>query len=196
MERSMHSSSQLPVRACMLLLVALAYLAEDLGLDVILGAFAAGMVVRLATGGGNAVLESKLEAIGFGFLVPVFFIVSGMRFDLDGLVSDPAAAVLVPVFLVALLFVRGAPALLYARVLVGRDRAALALLSSTSLPLIVADHGDRRGRRADGDGHGGGARRRRDALRPALPAAGARRARPAASRPAPTWRPRCRSGMI
>jgi len=138
MERSMHSSSQLPVRACMLVLVALAFLAEDLGLDVILGAFAAGMVVRLATGGGNAVLESKLEAIGFGFLVPVFFIVSGMRFDLDGLVSDPAAAVLVPVFLVALLFVRGAPALLYARVLVGRDRAALALLSSTSLPLIVA----------------------------------------------------------
>ncbi len=138
MERSMHSSSQLPVRACMLLLVALAFLAEDLGLDVILGAFAAGMVVRLAAGGGNAVLESKLEAIGFGFLVPVFFIVSGMRFDLDGLVSDPAAAVLVPVFLVALLLVRGAPALLYARVLVGRDRAALALLSSTSLPLIVA----------------------------------------------------------
>ncbi|MET0686727.1 MAG: cation:proton antiporter [Solirubrobacteraceae bacterium] len=138
MERSMHSSSQLPVRACMLLLVALAYLAEDLGLDVILGAFAAGMVVRLATGGGSEVLESKLEAIGFGFLVPVFFIVSGLRFDLDGLTSDAAAAVLVPVFLCALLLVRGAPAVLYARVLGSRDRAALALLSSTTLPLIVA----------------------------------------------------------
>ncbi len=136
LDRSMHATSQLPVRACVLLLVALVYLAQDLGLDVILGAFAAGMVVRLACGhGGPGVLGVKLEAIGFGFLVPVFFINSGLSFDLGALGGNVA---LVPLFLAALLVVRGLPALLYRGVLGGRDRLALALYSSTSLPLIVA----------------------------------------------------------
>jgi Kef-type K+ transport system membrane component KefB len=136
--RSMRASSQLPVRLSMLLLVALAYLAEDLGLDVILGAFAAGMVVRLASGPDATVLEDKLEAIGFGFLVPVFFVTTGLTFDLDALTGDPTALLALPVFLLAVLVVRGAPALLYRRELDGRDRLGLALCSSTTLPLIVA----------------------------------------------------------
>jgi Kef-type K+ transport system membrane component KefB len=136
----MHATSQLPVRACMLLLVALVYLAEDLGLDVILGAFAAGMLVGLATRerGASAVLGHKLEAIGFGFLVPVFFIVSGVTFDLDALTGDAGALALVPLFLLALLTVRGLPALLARGELPARERVALALLSATTLPLVVA----------------------------------------------------------
>ena len=140
LERSMHTSSQLPVRGCMLLLVTLVYLAEDFGLDVILGAFAAGMVVGLIPRpeGAPRVLESKLEAIGFGFLVPIFFIHSGLAFDLHALTSAPLALAEIPLFLAALLIVRGLPALMYRSELGARDRVALALYSSTTLPLVVA----------------------------------------------------------
>jgi Kef-type K+ transport system membrane component KefB len=118
----------------------LVYLATDFGLDLVLGAFAAGMVVRLATGTGEATheLEHKLDAIGFGFLIPVFFITTGLTFDLDGLLGDPAAIALVPAFLLAFLAVRGAPALLYGGELGGRERLALAFYSATTLPLVVA----------------------------------------------------------
>jgi Kef-type K+ transport system membrane component KefB len=138
--RTMHSTSQLPVRACILLLVMLVYLATDFGLDLVLGAFAAGMVVRLAAGTGETthVLEQKLDAIGFGFLIPVFFITTGLTFDLDGLLADPAAIALVPAFLLAFLAVRGAPALLYRGELGARECVALAFYSATTLPLVVA----------------------------------------------------------
>lgn len=139
LHRELHTTSQLPVRACLLLLVALVYLAQDFGLDVVLGAFAAGMVSRLFTSeeGGRPV-QDKLEAIGFGFLIPIFFIVSGASLDLAGLAGDPRALIQVPIFLVALLAVRGTPALLYRRELIPRDRLAFALYSSTALPLMVA----------------------------------------------------------
>jgi Kef-type K+ transport system membrane component KefB len=124
----------------MLLLVTLVYIARNFGLDVILGAFAAGMVIGIATRpvDGHGVLQHKLEAIGFGFLIPIFFITSGLTFDLDGLTGDAGALLLLPVFLVALLAVRGLPALLYKRELGARDRLALALYSATTLPIIVA----------------------------------------------------------
>jgi Kef-type K+ transport system membrane component KefB len=140
LDRSMHTTSQLPVRVCMLLLIALVYVARDFGFDVILGAFAAGMVVSLASPSIKEpeVLKHKLEAIGFGFLVPIFFITSGITFDLDGLANDPASIALVPIFLLALLGVRGLPALLYRNDLRPRDQLALAFYSATSLPIIVA----------------------------------------------------------
>jgi Kef-type K+ transport system membrane component KefB len=80
----------------------------------------------------------KLEAIGYGFLVPVFFVSSGLRFDLAALFANPTTVLRVPLFLAALLVVRGAPAILY-RSAVGGVRAAVAgLLQATSLPFIVA----------------------------------------------------------
>jgi Kef-type K+ transport system membrane component KefB len=138
--RTMHATSQLPVRACILLLVMLVYLATDFGLDLVLGAFAAGMVVRLALGSGEMTheLEHKLDAIGFGFLIPVFFITTGLRFDLDGLLGDPQALALVPVFLLAFLAVRGLPVFLYRAELGRREQLALAFYSATTLPLVVA----------------------------------------------------------
>ena len=138
--RHMHSTAQLPVRVCLLVLVALVFIARDFGLDVILGAFAAGMVVGIATRSedGPGVLQHKLEALGFGFLVPIFFITSGLAFDLSGLTGDAGALALVPVFLLALLVVRGLPALLSARDLARRERLALGFYAATSLPIIVA----------------------------------------------------------
>jgi Kef-type K+ transport system membrane component KefB len=140
LDRSMHTTSQLPVRVCMLLLIGLVYVARDFGFDIILGAFAAGMVVSLASPSIKEpeVLKHKLEAIGFGFLIPIFFITSGIVFDLDGLTNDPGSIALVPIFLLALLAVRGIPALLYRNDLRPRDQLALAFYSATSLPIIVA----------------------------------------------------------
>ena len=80
----------------------------------------------------------KLESIGFGFFIPIFFVTSGVRFDLDALVADPSNVAMVPVFLAALLLVRGVPALLYRRLLDGRRTLVAGILQATSLPFIVA----------------------------------------------------------
>ncbi len=139
MQRHLNSSAQLPVRIAVLMIVVLVWVASHLGLDVLLGAFAAGIIVRLFTAGDDQeVVGSKLEAIGFGFFVPVFFVVSGMKFDLDALLDDPSTVLRVPLFLMLFLVVRGLPALLlYRHDLPRPDRAALAFFSATALPLVV-----------------------------------------------------------
>ena len=138
--RTLHASSQLPVRICILLLVGLVVLASQFGLDLILGAFAAGMVVRLASEGNKGeVLREKLEAIGFGFLVPLFFVLSGIKFDLAALLESSDALLRVPFFLALFLLIRGAPSLLiYRNTLEKHERLPFVLYISTALPLIVA----------------------------------------------------------
>ncbi len=104
MRKHLHSTAQLPVRISVLLVVLLVYLAEKLSLDVLLGAFAAGVVVRLfIKGEDSAPITSKLEAIGFGFLIPIFFIDSGIKFDLHALIHMPKVLLLVPMFTVIFL---------------------------------------------------------------------------------------------
>jgi Kef-type K+ transport system membrane component KefB len=139
LRRHLDSSAQLPVRVAVLLVLLLVYLASELGLDVLLGAFAAGIVVRLFTAGEDSkVIESKLTAIGFGFLIPIFFVVSGTRFDLHIFIAQPSALLRLLLFLALMLVVRGGPALLlYRRVLPRVERLPLALFSATGLPLIV-----------------------------------------------------------
>ena len=139
LHRHVNSSAQLPIRVSVLLIASLVLLAFELGLDVLLGAFAAGIVVRLLIRGEDtAVVRGKLEAIGFGFLVPIFFVVSGMQLDLHALFATPTALLRVPLFLALLLVVRGTPALLlYRRDLPRRELVPLALCSATGLPLIV-----------------------------------------------------------
>jgi Kef-type K+ transport system membrane component KefB len=140
LNRSLETSGQEPVRLTVLLVFGLVLLASTLGLDVILGAFAAGIVVRHVIRGREAErFESKLEAIGFGFLIPFFFIWSGMNLDLAALATSVGAVLKVPLFLFGFLLVRGMPALvLYRGQLSMRDRVALGLLSATQLPLVVA----------------------------------------------------------
>ncbi len=139
LRRHLQTTSQLPVRISVLLVIVLVYLTLQLGLDVLLGAFVAGIVVRLLIAGEESELViNKLETIGFGFLVPIFFIVSGTRFDLRALIHQPVALARVPLFLVLFLVVRGAPAmLLYRKVLEQKQRWALAFFSATGLPIIV-----------------------------------------------------------
>lgn len=139
LERTFEASSQLAVRVTVVLVFGLVLLAGELGLDILLGGFVAGMIVRLALKGQEVkIFESKLTAVGFGFFVPFFFVTSGIAFDLAALGSAEAIAKLF-LFLGLFLVVRGAPALLlYRHVLGARDRAALAFYSATELPLVVA----------------------------------------------------------
>jgi len=140
LERTLESSSQAAVRLTVVLIFALVALALKLGLDLLLGGFAAGIVVRLALRGREVtVFESKLTAIGYGFLIPFFFIVSGMQFDLNALTGSATAMLKLPLFVALFLVVRGVPALvLYHRVLDARARLALGFFSSTQLALVVA----------------------------------------------------------
>ena len=138
-QRLESTSSQLGVRLAITFALAFGVVAERFGLATILGAFLAGIIVR-RTGESPTTQEQfqvKLEAIGFGFLIPVFFVSTGAGLDISALFSSTRAIVLVPVFLVALLVVRGVPAALYARA-VGRTHAwAAGFMQATSLTFIV-----------------------------------------------------------
>jgi Kef-type K+ transport system membrane component KefB len=137
--RLQDTTAEIRVRAAVVLLVAFVAMAEAFGLESILGAFLAGAVVGLLDRDSTSHprFRVKLDAIGYGFLIPVFFVSSGLRLDLTGLLDDPAALARVPLFLLALLAARGLPALLYGRLFDRRSVAAAALLQATSLPFVV-----------------------------------------------------------
>src|SRR5919108_1268945 len=137
--RLQDTTAEIRVRFAVLLLVAFTVLAEKFGLESILGAFLAGAIVGLVDrdSSSHPNFRTKLDAIGYGFLVPVFFVASGIRLNLTGLLHSPSALARVPVFLLALLVVRGLPALLGLRAAGTRSTLALGLLQATSLPFIV-----------------------------------------------------------
>jgi|SRR5271166_75142 len=138
-ERGIHSSTQLPVCIALLLLATFDVLSTTIGLEAVLGAFSAGMVVGLASRGeAGTLFREKMEAICFGFFVPFFFVVSGIRFDLGAFLHSPRTLLLVPIFLVLFLVVRGAPVFLYRNELPKEERWPLALYSATALPMVVA----------------------------------------------------------
>jgi Kef-type K+ transport system membrane component KefB len=136
---TLEASSQLAVRTILVLVFALAALAYELGLDLVLGGFAAGLITRqLLKERELPVFDSKLKAVGFGVFIPFFFVVSGMKLDISAL-AHPSGIEKLVLFFFLFLVVRGTPALLlYRKVLDRRQRIALALLSSAQLPMVVA----------------------------------------------------------
>jgi Kef-type K+ transport system membrane component KefB len=141
LERTLEASSQLPVRWIVVLVFALALLASNLGLDLLLGGFAAGMITREVLRGREVeAFDSKLKAVGFGFFIPFFFVFSGADLAISALFSSPSGFTKLFVFLALFLVVRGVPAmLLYRNALAERrDRMALAFFTSTQLPLVLA----------------------------------------------------------
>jgi Kef-type K+ transport system membrane component KefB len=139
--RLQDTTSQIRVRAAFVLMIGFVALAQGLGLEVILGSFAAGVILTIIDRDRTMThpdFRRKLEAAGFGFFIPVFFVSSGLRFDLDALFASTSAMIQVPLFLAALLLVRGLPALLYRPLVGGRQTAVSGLLQATSLPFIVA----------------------------------------------------------
>jgi len=137
--RLQDTTAEIRVRLAIVLLVGFVALAEHLGLETILGAFLAGAILNLVDKDSmsHPNFRLKLEAIGYGFVVPVFFVASGLRFDLDALLKSPSAFLKVPLFLLALLIVRGVPAVLYAPEVGRRGAVAAGLLQATSLPFLV-----------------------------------------------------------
>jgi Kef-type K+ transport system membrane component KefB len=138
--RTMTTSGQFAVRLALVVLFALVLLASEFGFDIVLGAFAAGLIVGLVTrSDGAEEFRTRLEGIGFGFVIPVFFVATGMRFDLEALFASPADLLRLPLFLGLFLLVRGLPVfLLYRRAIPSSDRVPLALYSATALPIVVA----------------------------------------------------------
>lgn len=144
LRRLQDTTAQIRVRAAWLLLVGIAAVAETLGLEVILGAFVAGAILTVVdtdTTRTHPLFRPKLEAIGFGVFVPVFFITTGLRFDLEALLAGPEALALVPVFVAALLLARGVPAIVLGRSAGPRRLAAAGLLQATLLPIAPAQIG-------------------------------------------------------
>jgi len=133
------TTAEIRVRGAVVLLLGFVVLAQRFGLEAILGALLAGVVVGAVDrdSSSHPQFRTKLDAIGFGFLIPVFFVTSGIRLDVAGLTADPGALARLPVFLIALLLVRGVPALLYRAHVTGRQAAAAGLLQATSLPFLV-----------------------------------------------------------
>jgi Kef-type K+ transport system membrane component KefB len=139
--RLQDTTAQIRIRAALALFVGFAAAAEALGLEVILGAFVAGAVVSLVDRDEvmtHPDFRRKLEAVGFGFFIPAFFVTSGVRFDLEALTGSASSVLMVPIFLAALVAARGLPALLYRGAIDGRHTAIAGLMQATSLPFIVA----------------------------------------------------------
>jgi Kef-type K+ transport system membrane component KefB len=135
------TSAQISVRIAFLLLVLLVYMSEEFGLEVVLGAFLAGAMVSLLDrekAVRDTGLTEKLEGIGFGVFIPIFFVASGVSLDLDALFSSFDTIVLVPLTVIALLVVRGVPALIYGRFVPRRQALSAGLLQATSLSFVVA----------------------------------------------------------
>ena len=138
LQGTLHTSGQAAVRLSILVLAALVYLANQVGFDFVLGAFAAGLVVGLALDTPDgAVVRMRLEGIGFGLLIPIYFVVTGLTFDIDSLLT-PTGLALAALFLGLLFVVRGVSSFLWLAELGPRRTIALALFGATALPLIVA----------------------------------------------------------
>jgi Kef-type K+ transport system membrane component KefB len=138
--RTMRTSGPFALRLSLVVLFGLVFLAGEFGFDIVLGAFAAGLVIGLVTKGEEAEeLRVKFEGIGFGFLIPIFFVVTGMKFDVGALFSSAGTFLRLPLFLALFLFVRGLPVfVLYRKAIPGSDRWPLAFYSATALPVVVA----------------------------------------------------------
>jgi Kef-type K+ transport system membrane component KefB len=139
LSRTMHASTQLPVRLSLMILGGLVLIANEFGFEAVFGAFAAGMIVGLATRGpdGDA-FRIKIDAVCFGWFAPFFYVGTGIAFDIGALTRDVPTMLLLPTFLVLFLLVRGLPVLLYRRDLAKPELLPFALsMSVTSLGLVV-----------------------------------------------------------
>lgn len=136
-----NTTSQTMVRAVIVLLVSLVAFSAVFDLDIVLGAFAAGFVLRYIIPEGDHELERKLEGIAYGFLIPVFFVTSGAKINLASVLDQPIALV---VFIITLLLVRAVPIYFSlstdrrTRDISSHNRLTIALYCTTALPIIVA----------------------------------------------------------
>jgi|SRR5262245_1956161 len=137
--RTMHASTQLPVRLAVLILGTLIVVSDVFGFEAVFGAFAAGMIVGVATRGpAGETFRVKIDAVCFGWFAPFFYVGTGIAFDVGALGRDLETVLLLPTFLLLFLLVRGLPVLLYRRDLAKYEQVPFALSSGVaSLGLVV-----------------------------------------------------------
>jgi Kef-type K+ transport system membrane component KefB len=138
--RLQDTTAEIRIRGSFLLLTLFVVLAKRLGLEAILGAFLAGAILKLVDRDQTMThpqFRQKLDAVGYGVFVPVFFVATGVGFDLNALFANATNLARVPIFLAALLVARGLPALVYNSLTTHRQTLAAALLQATSLSFLV-----------------------------------------------------------
>jgi Kef-type K+ transport system membrane component KefB len=138
--RLQDTTAEIRIRGAFLLLTVFVVLAEQLGLEAILGAFLAGAIVKLVDRDQSMThpqFRQKLEAVGYGVFVPVFFVATGVGFQLNALFASATNLARVPIFLAALLVARGLPALVYRPLTNRRQLIAAGLLQATSISFLV-----------------------------------------------------------
>lgn len=133
-----HATAQLPLRGSLALMLAFVALSETLGTEVILGAFLAGVLLAIVGGKGSLELHHKLEALGFGFFIPIFFIMVGARFDLGALVASRQGLLLAPLLIAAAFAVKMVGALPFRAMFSWRETLAGGLLIAPGLSLVIA----------------------------------------------------------
>ena len=122
MRKTMNNSGQLALRLSILLLIALIFISMNSGIDFLFGAFTAGIIlseiIKMSKNKNDKDIENiriKFEGIGFGLLIPIFFIVSGINFDLNAFLGSPTSILMVPIFIISFLIIRGLPAMVFYR---------------------------------------------------------------------------------
>ena len=138
LEELSHATAQIKVRGAVALLVAFIVLSEWLGSEIILGGFLAGAVISLLAGRETSHLHLKMDAIGFGFFIPIFFIMVGVQFDLPALLGSPQGLLLVPVLLIVAYLIKFLATSLFRYVFSWRETLAAGGLLSARLSLIIA----------------------------------------------------------
>lgn len=132
-----HATAQIEMRGAFAIGLIFIELAEALHIEIILGAFLGGMIISLLSEHGS-VLRTKLEAFGYSFFIPIFFIMVGVRFEIGALFSSPNALILLPLLLIIVYVVKIVPSLVYPRACSLRENIATGVLLSSRLSLIIA----------------------------------------------------------
>ena len=138
LEELSDATAQIKVRGAFAIMVGFVVLAQVIGAELILGAFLGGVLASLLSGSGEENLRYKLDAIGFGFFVPLFFIFVGIQFDMNAFVKEPSAWLLLPVLLVGSFGIKLLSSLIFRLSFSWRDTFSSGLLLSARLSLIIA----------------------------------------------------------
>jgi Kef-type K+ transport system membrane component KefB/Trk K+ transport system NAD-binding subunit len=133
-----HATAQIEVRGAFAIMIALVVLSDALGVELILGAFLAGVIISLIIGRGETQLHQKLDAIGYGFFIPIFFITVGAQFDLGSIIESPSIIILMPILLISTYAVKIIPSLLFTLSQPFREALAAGALLSSRMSLIIA----------------------------------------------------------
>ncbi|REI02595.1 sodium:proton antiporter [Staphylococcus felis] len=135
-EKLMNGTTQIGIRAVFALIILLVALAEGVGAENILGAFLAGVVVSLLK--PNPDLIEKLDSFGYGFFIPIFFIMVGVELDIPSLIKNPSLLIIIPILILAFIISKLISVLFIRKWFDSKTTIASAFLLTSTLSLVIA----------------------------------------------------------